>query len=73
MARCSGCHRRLVKADPSNAEHWINRVAMYMQLGNRQQAMKFHAELPRSLCEGDYWGRQGLAQLKQGLRQLGWL
>jgi tetratricopeptide (TPR) repeat protein len=63
----------LIKADRDNAEHWIQRVAMYMNLRNRLEAVKFYGELPSELIESDEWARQQLQNLENGLNKLHWL
>jgi tetratricopeptide (TPR) repeat protein len=62
----------LLKAEPRNPDTWIQRIAMHMELRNREQAMRFYGELPRNLIQDD-WARQYLSNIEQGLRQLGWL
>ena len=63
----------LIKAAPTNAEPLIQRVAMHMNLRNRQEGMKLYAELPLNLIEGDSWARDSFAKLEHGLRELRWL
>jgi tetratricopeptide (TPR) repeat protein len=63
----------LVKADPSNAEPRLQRVAMQMNLGGRDAALKLYQELPRDMIDRDSWACQELSKLEVGLRQLKWL
>lgn len=63
----------LIKAEPENAEHWLNRLAMNMNLNRKDRALELHAALPRQLIDSDGWARPKLAELERALRQMGWL
>ncbi len=63
----------LLRVEPSNAEHYLNRIAMNMNLGDREQVFALYQALPRELIESDGWARAHLATLEQELRQLRWI
>lgn len=63
----------LIKAEPENAEHWLNRLAMNMNLQRKERALEMYAALPRELIESDGWARPKLIELELGMRKMGWI
>ncbi len=59
--------------EPKAAEHWLNILAMNMNLGRLTQALEAYGALPLDLIQADGWARPKLAELRAALRHKQWL
>jgi tetratricopeptide (TPR) repeat protein len=64
----------LIKCEPNNPDHYLNKIAMNMNLDRRAKALEAYSSFPSNLlAKGDVWGRSALSDLKVGMQRKGWI